>query len=283
MQKLQDESAQSNDDVLGHGHVPIALSSIDRKRTIGTAPPGGHDQRAECTRGIGSLLGDRSDERHGRDLQLRCKRKNCEVCGPLNKARKTAHILSDFGVSTMHSIEVEDGGKEWEALSKRLVRSGADYHRIPAPNHKIVVMTTADIGEAVPDPESFVHEALEAQPCDSNDTRRATSSSNWKGAGNRSNGRWKRLGTSPLPQATRLRIYAEEGCDPVEVSEDDLGPDVVAAHDVSLPPHDTAEMDRLSDRLSLTTDDQRPLGPGGWPQPHHRPSGRSEDQGGFKG
>jgi len=249
MTTIPHDSNECNENADGQDDVPIALSSIYRNRTIGTilgelqqhrsalSTTNGEDK---CSRGVGALLRSRSDERDGRDVQLPCKRNSCEVCGPENRVLKQRRILSDFGTKGMHAVEVADGGKEWEALSKSLERSGADYHRIPTSEGKAIVVTTADIGGVVKDPRTFVKEILEAQPCDPGEKRRASSSRNWKGAGDRFHGSWRREGISPLRQEERVQVYDEEGCNPVEVPEEERPPSVVPGADRPCTPMDLA-------------------------------------------
>ncbi len=164
----------------------------------------------------------------------------------------------------MHAVEVADGA-EWEALHKALERSGAIYHRVPAPDGKAVILTDAEIGDVVQNPEGFVPTLIANQPCDSKEKRRMTSSREVKGAGDRSSGgRWRRVGTSHLRLGERVRVYTEEGCEPTEVPKASISPDVVVAHDVRLPSPDTPEMDRLAQRLELTRDDPPPPGMSPW-------------------
>ena len=79
-------------------------------------------------------------------------------------------------------------------------------HRVPAPEGKAVILTTAEVGEVVEDPDAFVAEVVAAQPCDSSDRRRMTSSRQWKAAGDTSTHRWDRVGTSHKPLARRLEV-----------------------------------------------------------------------------
>ena len=234
--------------------VPVALTSICTKRAIGTDP----SDRDECIDGIGSLLRAEAHPSRGRDVQLPCKRRTCPVCGPKGQRTKCANVLADFIGEEMHAVEVEDGSKEWEALHKALERSGAPYHRVPAPDGKAVIVTTADVGDVVEDPRSFVEQVVANQPCDPDDKRRMTSSRPWKGAGETGPRRWKRVGTTRMPLASRLRVYDEEECRPTEVSVMERGPGVIAAHDVALPASDSPEMSRLANRLDLVRDEAPP-------------------------
>jgi len=186
-------------------------------------------------------------------MQLRCKRKGCEVCGPENQALMQEDILRHFNGQTMHCVEVEDGGKEYDALRKRIDRGGGLLLRLPAPAGKAMILTNLDVGEAVQDPVQLVREAVDAQPCDG---RHASSSREWKGAGTReSSGRWTRQGITRLPTEKRVQIYQEEGCEPQGVPGCWLPPDAVGAHDLRLPLPKTAEMERLAERLELDTDE----------------------------
>jgi hypothetical protein len=253
----------------GENVVPIGLSPLlYKERAIGTTSPIGScgEYRApECMRGIGALLREEGSPKRGRDVQLPCKRRTCSVCGPKKQATKCRSVLRDFGREKMYAVVVDDGSKEWEALHKSLERSGARYHRVPAPDGKAVVITTAaDVGDEVADPESFVAQVVGSQPCFSEDKRRMTSSRPWKGAGDVGNHRWKRVGTTHMPLGNRVRVYQEEGCEPTEVSEDHRPPDVVAAHDVKLPEPASPEMTHLAHRLQLTRDEPPPEGMSGW-------------------
>lgn len=240
--------------------VPITLSSKREKSVIGTQV----DEK--CLNGIGSLLRDEVDARRGLDVQLPCKKRDCPVCGPEIRRRKSRRILNDFGGQKMHAIEIEDGGKAWETMHKSLDRSGALYHRIPAPEGRAVIITDADVGDLVQDPEKFVGEAIASQPCSSTEKRRMTSSRHWKGAGGSARGgRWKRLGTTHLALEDRVRVYEEEGCQPVKVEGQWVPAEAVVAHDLGLPALDSPEMERITQRLGLVSGSPRRASDGsGW-------------------
>lgn len=235
----------------------------------------GHEEvRGRCQSGIGALLRDRSNSTSGKDAQLPCKRNTCDVCGPENRRRKESRVVGDFAGLKMHRVDVADGSKEWQALRKTLERADALYHRIPAPEGMAAILTDAEIGDLVEKRPYVVRQVIEAQPCDG---RHMSSSRQWKGAGDRSTGRWKREGTSHLPRAQRFRIYTEERCRPIDVPDKALPPGVENEFVLELPPNGTGAWERLRDRLELNTHEAPPLGPGGWPIPRRLlPTGCSE-------
>lgn len=248
--------------------VPISLSPLYKERAIGTGPSTNSSpdhSTNNCMNGIAALLREKGHSTSGRDVQLACKKRACPVCGPKNQATKCYNVLRAFEDEKMYAVVVDDGSKEWEALHKKLERSGALYHRVPAPGGKAVVVTNAsDVGDVVADPGSYVAEVVASQPCYSEDKRRMTSSRPWEGAGDVSTHRWKRVGTTHMALATRVEVYADEGCDPTEVVESHLRPDVVAAHDLRLPEPDSPEMSHLARRLELERDDPPPEGTSAW-------------------
>ncbi len=207
-----------------------------------------------CIEGFGSLLSDRGDETHGRDVQLRCKVKTCPVCGPKKRQQKIDQIMNDFRGGPIHAVLADD--EEWEAFHKTHVdRDGARYHRIPAPDGKSIILTDADVGEVIDEQDVAV--AIELNP---DDGRRMTHSREWKEV--KPKPRWKRVGISPLDATERAQVYMEEGCNPKVASTDKA---LVGAHDVDLPPADSKAMERLKDRLRIR--DEEKLGPDGWPVP----------------
>jgi hypothetical protein len=88
----------------------------------------------------------------------------------------------------------------------------------------------------------------------------------WRGAGNSSNGRWKKEGTSRLPQRERVKLYQEMGLELNEVLAGYRSPDFVCAYDVNLPLPDTPQMEELAERIQLrASDDEVELDENGWP------------------
>lgn len=234
--------------------VPITLSPIS-KRVIGTwlddwrnrygaSTPTLSGSAEYCENGIGSLLRRPKRQTQGRDVQLACKRTNCPTCGPRRLDRRTQKMQADLLGRSIYVVVIDDCGDEWEALHKKLERGHHSYQRIPAPDGKAVIFTTAEVGELLPEPGRVVKEVLALQPCQ--DGRRATSSRDWKEHPRK--GGWERVGLSGLPLVERLGVYRKHGVSPEEVISEH--PDVVRAHDVILPT-DEAELGSLTKDLGM--------------------------------
>jgi len=205
-----------------------------------------------CDQGIGSLLSDKGDETHGRDIALPCKSKGCPVCGPKRRERKAEQIMKNFAGGSIHAVYIED--EQRDTFRKNIERDGAKYHRIPAPDERSIILTDAQVGEVID--EADVRVVVELNP---NDGRRMTQSREWKEPP--PSGRWNRVAISPLNATKRVKVYIEEGCEPVRAP---TATGLVGAQDVKLPAGDSAEMARLKERLRIRDEEQ--LGPEGWPQ-----------------
>ena len=186
------------------------------------------------------------------------------MCGPRGQQFKCRRVLKDFEDDKMHALVVEDGGKKWEALHKELERSGARYHRVPAPGGKAVIITTAELGTVVMDPEPFVRQVVANQPWCPQDKRRMTSSTTVEGCGRRCPSPVEAGGDHPHGPGTADGGVRRGGRDPTEVVEAYLPPDSVAAHDVRLPEPGSAKMSQLARRLELERDDPAPEGTNAW-------------------
>jgi hypothetical protein len=136
---------------------------------------------------------------------------------------------------------------DWTNLHKWLDRHGENYHRIPISDGMSVILTTADVGDVVPDPPRYVEEVIESAPLG---RRRITSSRAWQGAGSLATGQYKRLGISHLPVEDRVTVYEESGCNPREVVRSALLEGVERVHAVDLPTEPDQLAD-LEDRLYL--------------------------------
>jgi hypothetical protein len=142
---------------------------------------------------------------------------------------------------------MDDSDGAWDTFHKMHVTRGrAKYFRIPAPECKLVVLTTAEVGELVVDRADFVESVLGIQPCDG---RRMTSSRGSKGAGATPRTNWKREGLSVKPLAERVEAYKEEGLEPSESDRGDT--DVVRAYGLDLPESGSPEMQRLAAKIGL--------------------------------
>jgi hypothetical protein len=238
----------------GESDVPITLAPIT-KRVIGTwlvdwrnryrpAAPTLTGSAKYCENGIGSLLRRPKQPTQGRDVQLACKRTNCPACGPRRLERRTQKMQADLIDLTIHAVVVDDCGDEWEALHQKLKRAHHSYQRIPAPDGKAVIFTTAEVGELLREPGRVVEEVLALQPCQ--DGRRATSSRDWKERPRKSS--WERLGLSAKPLTERLDVYRDHGVAAKEVTSQH--PDVVRSHDLTLPT-DKAELGSLTKDLGM--------------------------------
>jgi hypothetical protein len=256
---LNDDGSRDDDpiseDSRQTGDVQIALSSRRGYRAIQTHP----SDEPFCTKGVGALLQQVDDPAVGRDQQLSCKQLTCSVCGPRIRRQRVEDIVYDFGDLKMHVVTVQDGSKEWTNLHKWLDRQGEDYHRIPTSDGRAVILTTADIGEVVGDPSSYVQKVIESSPVGK---RRITSSRAWKGAGSLATGQYKRLGISHLALEDRVTVYEESGCNPREVARSALPEGVERAHDLDLP-SDPEGLAALEGRLYLQTG-ERDGGIHGW-------------------
>lgn len=251
------KNGSAHDAVLGED-VPITLKRDQPYRAIGTKLErwrrimaelkhdeetlGGSSKR--CDNGVGALLADRSHPTVGRDMQLPCKRRLCPSCGPRGRTRSKEKMLKDFGRGRVNVVVLDDGGEEWEAFHKtHIERGGASYHRIPAPEGKAVVFTTADVGEQVENIEEVIDAVLDLQPCDG---RRRRFSQDWKELRAK---RWKLVGRTRMAQEDRKAVYEDEGLNPTEVRG--TTPEaVLSAYDVRLPA-DGPELDHLKERLDM--------------------------------
>jgi hypothetical protein len=245
-------------DGTNQGDVPITLKGENSTRAIGTELErwrrimeelarddetlGGSSER--CENGVGGLLADRSHPAVGRDMQLPCKRRRCPSCGPRGRARSQEKMLKDFGHGRVNVVVLDDGGDDWEAFHKtHIERGGASYHRIPAPEGKAVVFTSAYVGEQVVNIDEVVNAVLELQPCDG---RRRRSSRDWKEVRPK---RWRLVGRTRMAQEDRKAVYDEEGLNPTEVRG--TTPEaVLSAYDVRLPP-EGPELEHLKERLGM--------------------------------
>lgn len=243
--------------------VPVALEQLPIERATGTpitewllakmrgariGGPSVEEPLDECDQGIGALLRDGENGRMGRDVQLACQRRSCPTCGPRGRERRSLGIVAAFAGGPLHAVLMEDSEEEWEAFHKKYIdRGGANYFRIPTPECKLVVLTTADTGELISSGiQAFVAAVIDVQPCDG---RRMTSSREWQGVGAKPSTKWKREGLSTKPQAKRVLVYEEEGLGPDEGVT--LDEDVVRSYDLELPPKDSDKMKRVAEKVGL--------------------------------
>lgn len=149
----------------------------------------------------------------GRAVRVLCKTKGCDRCGPEYRRRRAAHFTEATSGTQLYRASVT--AETWARLRKRL--SGqADYVRVPAPDGRYVVLTTAPRGEVVADAEEALTSAFAAMPVD---RRNVTSSRAWAEVRKEEDqeepeatrSRWELVGVSYQPVAEVARLLDGAG------------------------------------------------------------------------
>jgi hypothetical protein len=107
-----------------------------------------------------------------------CRTKACRKCGPRLRgeyATGYAAVLADGG--PVHRLQVADA--DWRKLQARLQRRDAQALRIPAPSGRVVVYTTAELGDLVADVGEALADDFAAMP---SDRRNVSASKAWRQA-----------------------------------------------------------------------------------------------------
>jgi hypothetical protein len=107
-----------------------------------------------------------------------CRTKACPKCGPRLReeyAAGYAAVLAAAG--PVYRLQVAD--RDWRKLQARLLRRHASSLRLPAPDGRVVVYTTADLGEGVDNVNASLTSDFAAMP---SDRRNLSATKAWRDA-----------------------------------------------------------------------------------------------------
>jgi hypothetical protein len=106
-----------------------------------------------------------------------CRTKACAKCGRRLRGEYAAGYAAVLAGEALYRVVV--AARDWRKLQVKLNRAGAKFLRIPASDDRLVVYTTADLGERVRDIASTLAGDFAAMP---SDRRNVSASTSWRKA-----------------------------------------------------------------------------------------------------
>lgn len=102
----------------------------------------------------------KDDPTKGRAIQVECKMRSCQHCGPKHRQRKAEHFAG-LAVQAGQLWQTTVTAEQWKRTRKSLSGKG-QYVRVPVAQDRFLVLATIDVGVQVADPKQAVTSAFAA-------------------------------------------------------------------------------------------------------------------------